>query len=260
MALSKSHLKLYRSLHQAKGRREAGLFLLEGPELIKEALREGWPLMEVVVAHSFAKETDVGRELIRLVNMAEVPYELCSQSDMDRLADAVTPQGVAGLAYQNPELDDQKSPKVDEVLLICTQISDPGNLGTILRTADWFGVNTVLLGSDSVDPFNPKVVRASAGSIFRVRIETVQDLVRRIKSEKDLGRMLFAALMSGELLPDDLPLEGLRGLVVGHEKQGVSGEIASLCTATVRIEPRGRIESLNLAVATGILLYALRGR
>lgn len=260
MAISKSRLKLYRALSQAKGRRESGLFLVEGPELIKEALQEGWPLKEVVVTHSLAKDTDLGSELIALLDLAEVPYEFCSQSDMDRLAAAVTPQGIAALAYQNPEREDRKSPEVNQLLLICTRISDPGNLGTILRTADWFGVSTVLLGAGSVDSFNPKVVRASAGSIFRLRIEAVQDILKRIKSESHQERKLFAATMSGELLPIDLPGEGLRGLVVGHEKEGVPDKIASLCSATVRIESRGRTESLNLAVATGILLYALRAR
>jgi TrmH family RNA methyltransferase len=257
MAISKARLKLYRSLHQAKARRESGLFLVEGPELIREALQEGWPLEEVLLTHSLAEDPATGKELIRLLKLADVPHEFCSQSDMERLSDTKTPQGVAALARDNFKQDSRTPEEQEEILLICSRISDPGNLGTLLRTADWFGIKTVLLGMESADPFSPKVVRASAGAIFRIRTEVSSGLEERIPLEVNRGRKLFAAVTSGDLLPGDLPGQGLRGLVIGHEKHGLSTEIVARCSAAVRIERVGRTESLNLAVAAGILLHAL---
>jgi TrmH family RNA methyltransferase len=144
-----------------------------------------------------------------------------------------------------------------EVILICEQISDPGNLGALIRTADWFGIRWILLGSGSVDEFNPKVVRSSAGSIFRVGIEHTSELEIRLKEMNQAGRKLFAAMLEGILRPEELPRNGMRGLVMGHERRGVDPNIAGICSDTVCIPKYGDAESLNLAVATGILLHRL---
>lgn len=257
MALSRFRLRLYRRLHQPKGRREAGLFLVEGPDLIKEALQEGWPLREAVLTSAFSRSRTVGKELIKLLDLAAVTYEICSESDMERISEAKTPQGAVALAQVKAVSLPLADKKPVEVLLVCERVSDPGNLGTLLRTADWFGVGRIILGEGSADPLAPKVVRASAGSIFRVEVEVATDLTSRLKLELGSRRALFAATMSGELLPSSLPKAGLRGLVIGHERRGVSPHIAALCSATVRISGAGRAESLNLAVAAGILLHAL---
>ncbi len=257
MPVNKSRIKLFRSLHHARGRRDSGLFLVEGPELVKEALQEGWPLDDVLITHSMGRDKTEGRELRGLLELADVPYNLCSQYEMERMSEAKTPQGVIALARLPIPDSSFEEPVSDEILLICECVSDPGNLGTILRTADWFGVHEVVLGTGSADPFSPKVVRASAGSIFRVNTRVVTDL--NIVIERELGqkRRLYAATMKGELLPDNLPDNGLRALVIGHEKRGVSPEIAELCIATVRVQGYGHTESLNLTVAAGILLHSL---
>ncbi len=257
MGLSRAKIQLFRSLHRKKGRREHRLFLVEGADLIKEALREGWPLREIYLTHYYGKEVEAGRELVRLADLAEVPCDFCSQSDMNRITDTQTPQGAAALAEITSLPDDEKS--TSEVRLICEQVSDPGNLGTLIRTADWFGLTEILTGRGSVDPFNPKVVRSSAGSLFRVRVKTAEDLTGIIRGETESGRKLFAATLDGDLLPSDLPVTGLRGLVLGQERRGVSPEIARLCAASVRIERRGGAESLNLSIAAGILLHAISG-
>jgi TrmH family RNA methyltransferase len=257
MGLSKAKIQLFRSLHRKKGRREHQLFLVEGADLIKEALREGWPLREIVLTHYFGRETDAGRELVHLADLAEVPCDFCSQSDMNRITDTQTPQGAAAIAEMALPLSGEET--APEVLLICEQISDPGNLGTLIRTADWFGLQKILTGRGSVDPYNPKVVRSSAGSLFRLKVETADDLVEIIRAETQRGRTLFAAVLDGELTPKDLPGNGLRGLVLGQERRGVSPDVAQLCTASVRIERHGRAESLNLSIAAGILLYELSG-
>lgn len=255
MAISKSRLRLYRSLHHPKGRREQGLFLVEGPELIREALQEGWPLDEVVLTSTLRQNRGDARKLIPLLELANVPHHFCSQSEMSRMADAMTPQGAIALGKYPVVLPE--GGEVPEVLLVAECVSDPGNLGAMLRSADWFGVSKLILGEGSADPFGPKVVRSSAGAIFRVRIEVVSNLGDHLKRESNRKRRLFAAVKSGKLLPKDLPKQGLRGLVIGHEKRGLSRQIVEQCSATVRIGGHGRTESLNLAVAAGILLYAL---
>jgi TrmH family RNA methyltransferase len=256
MALSKAHIQRYRQLHHARGRRESGRFLIEGPTLMLEALKEGWPLTEVLVEREFASDAS-GKDLARKLNLASVPWENCSATELARVAETVTPQGAVALAPLTPPRRNLNDSTPPEIILICQSVSDPGNLGTLLRTADWFGVSSVILGEGSADPFSPKVVRASAGSVFRVETREIEDLEEFIRNESSNGRQCFAAVMQGDLLPPDLPHSGRRGLVVGHEMRGVSAEVAAVCSGTVRIPGSGRVESLNLAVAAGILIYAL---
>jgi len=259
MPLSRNKIKHFRSLHQAKGRQEAGQFLVEGLLLVQEALKEGWPLEEVLLTREFGEEKK-GQALLKMIELARVRCNYCSPAEMSRIAEAVTPQGIVALAKLPDAIVERGRRPSPEILLLCECVSDPGNLGTLLRTADWFGVEQVLLGAGSADPFSPKVVRASAGAIFRVRTTASDNLAAAITREQKAGRCLYAAIMKGKLLPEDLPRSGQRGLVVGHEKRGVSDKIADLCTSTVRIPPHGRSESLNLAVAAGILLYSLSSR
>lgn len=257
MALSRSQVRLCRSLHQVRGRKEERLFLVEGPNLVKEALREGWPLKEVFLTRGFDGGGDEEKEFRELLELARVQYSFCSESEMLRMADAKMPQGVVALAELPQSFEPKDAGSPSEIILMCECISDPGNLGTLLRTADWFGCGEVHLGPGSADPFAPKVVRSSAGSIFRVNVIPAPDFIENIELEKSVGRSLFAATASGNIIPDDLPRHGLRGLVIGHETRGITREIAEMCSDTVRVPGSGRTESLNLAVAAGILLYAL---
>jgi TrmH family RNA methyltransferase len=259
MSLSKAHLQRYRKLHHAKGRREAGLFLVEGPVLIGEALKEGWPLEEVLLTSEFAA-SDEGHDLVQKLALVDVPFALCTRDDLAKAVDTVTPQNAAAQARLPDEPADLSISNQFEMILICEAVSDPGNLGTLIRTADWFGLGQVILGEGSADPFSPKVVRSTAGSIFRVKTVESDNLTQAVEREKAGGRALFAAFLQGDLLPTDMPKSGLRGLVVGHETRGVSPEIARICQATVRIPGSGKAESLNLAVAAGILLYAFFAR
>jgi TrmH family RNA methyltransferase len=257
MPLSRNKIKLYRSLRQSKGRKESGLFLVEGPLLVQEALREGWELQEVLLSQEYAQSSE-GRKITRLLDISEIPFVYGSASDLTRVSDAETSQGIIGIAKLPEMRDSFPQPVPDDVILVLERVSDPGNLGTILRTADWFGIRYVILGSGSVDPFNPKVVRGTAGSIFRVKIQSPDDLGNFL--EKEAGRRFYAAALQGKLLPHDLPTQGRRGLILGHEKLGVSAEIIDRCAASVLIPGSGRAESLNLAVAAGILLYMIQRR
>lgn len=254
MSLSKNKIKLYRCLRHSKGCREAGLFLVEGPLLVQEALREGWDLVEVLLTQEYARNRD-GRKIVRLLDVSETPYTYGSVSDLGRISDAETSQGIIGIAKLPEEQGSIPQPLPDDVILVLERVSDPGNLGTILRTADWFGIRHVILGSGSVDPFNPKVVRGTAGSIFRVKIEVAED--PGLFLEKEEGRRFYAAVLRGELLPHDLPTQGHRGLILGHEKLGVSAELINRCAGSVLIPGYGAAESLNLAVAAGILMYTI---
>ncbi len=252
MPLSKNKIKLYRSLRQTKGRRESGLFLVEGPLLVQEALREGWNLKEVLLTQEYARSS-AGRKIEKLLDLSETSHKCGSANDLSRISDAETSQGIIGIAKLPEVRDTISQPLPDDVILVLERVSDPGNLGTILRTADWFGIRHVILGAGSVDPFNPKVVRGTAGSIFRVKIQSPDNLGKFL--EKEEGRLFYSASLRGEMFPHDLPALGRRGLILGHEKLGVSAEIMNHCVGSVLIPGCGRAESLNLAVAAGILLY-----
>lgn len=257
MSLSKTKLQLFRSLHQSKGRSESGLFIIEGAELIKEALKVDYPIKEVVLANEYQVDNPTTDNILKLLKFKGIPHELCTNADIERIADAKTPQGVVAIAkLPVPPVAETNTSKAD-VILICECISDPGNLGAIIRTADWFGLDEIILGPDSADPFGPKVVRSTAGSIFHVKVRKIGEIGARIKLEQKSGRMLFATSSRGKLDSFDLPHTGKRGLLMGHETRGVSERTIPFCEATVRIPGEGKAESLNLAVATGILLYEM---
>ncbi|MBU1652796.1 RNA methyltransferase, partial [bacterium] len=250
MALSKTQIKKYKVVHLSKGRKETGLFLIEGPELIKEALRENWPLLEAALTHSFS-ESESGQQLASQLELGQVPHEVCSATDMERITDARSPQGAAAIGVMDASHLQRFADQEKEMIVVCEQVSDPGNLGTIIRTADWFGIRRLYIGVGSADPFSPKVVRATAGAIFRVAVVTLTDITGFLTIETENGRQMVAGVMSGSMNVDDLPRAGLRGLVLGHETRGLSPEVESACSGSVRIERYGNTESLNLSVAAG---------
>jgi TrmH family RNA methyltransferase len=233
---------------RARVRREEGLFMIEGVRLFMDAPRD--LLREVYVSEDlFEKASGDLRD--RLLSCGAV---LVTDQVMKKMADTRTPQGVvcaaAMPAYEEKDLLGDRP-----LLLILENIQDPGNLGTMFRTAEAAGATGILMSRDCADLFGPKTVRATMSSVFRVPFLVREDLPGTIRSLQERGIVCRAAYLEGSLDYGDLSYQEPCGLVIGNEGSGLTKETAMACRERVRIPMRGSIESLNAAMAAGILLY-----
>ncbi|MCG8576859.1 MAG: RNA methyltransferase [Flavobacteriales bacterium] len=240
MSLTKNEIKFIKSLQQKKFREQEGVFVVEGPKLLQE-LNEAKALNIVKV---YATERWNGNP------GSEVDFEVISEKDLERISGFKSPNEVLAI------VEIPKTAQVDlnsiESCLILDGINDPGNLGTILRTADWFGISTVFASAESVEVYNPKVIQSSMGAIFRstyVRTElssTIQEL-------KEAGFEVLGAEMNGTAL-NEKKFDKKFALVMGSESHGISETLQSLLDESITIPRFGKSESLNVAMACGIIL------
>jgi RNA methyltransferase, TrmH family len=243
-----------RKLTRRSGRDDAGLFLAEGRQSVAEALADPARVREVFATESAAAAHH------DLLAGTSVPVRLVTEKAAAGLSETVTPQGlVAVCALRDvPATDLVTSPPRLSVAL--AELADPGNAGTVLRTADACGAGAVVFGAGSADPFGGKAVRSSAGSLFHVDVVRGADLADLLPRLREAGVTVLAADGGGEAALDEVAASGtLAGSVLwlfGNEARGVPAELAELADARVRIPMRGRAESLNLAAAAAICLYA----
>lgn len=242
-------VKRWRKLSTRKGREEFGSILIEGEKLLKEAARAGWQVRSVIVS-------DEGiRGLENLSYLDGVSVYALYPSTFAQLVDTQTPQGIAAEVVV-PENKEGYRIRGEEPVLLLDAIRDPGNLGTILRTAEAAGVGDVWLGAGTVDPFNPKVVRSAMGSLFRSRIRRV-DLREAIPELKKQGYWVAGTSPRAERAHFDCHYPKQTAILLGNEGKGISAEIDSLVDDRVKIPMPGQVESLNVSVTAGILLFEL---
>lgn len=243
-------------LHERKGREASGTFLVEGVHLVEEALRSGAEIMTLL----YEEEKGIDPVCYRALQNRDDEIEVIpvSVAVMEKLSETKTPQGiVAEVKKQQHDwsslLEEMRDRPV--LVLLLDGISDPGNLGTILRTAEAAGADAVVLGNGSVDLYNGKVVRATMGALFRLPVFTCP-LTEAADQLKALGgTLLVTSLGEGTERYDRVAYRGKVGIVIGNEARGVSAELLQAATQLVHIPLYGAAESLNAAVATGIMLY-----
>ncbi len=237
-------IKELRSLSSKKGRRDTGLTLIEGERLVLDVIRSGVVPDTVLVAEW---NTTAGAKLDEL----GVKYVTVTGEVMKAASDTDSPQGVLAAVKTPSSEPPEEYPK--GLIVALDRLQDPGNLGTVLRTADAFGAAGVLVGEGSVDPFMPKAVRSAMGSTFHIPVWQ-GELKTEIPRLKEQGFGVVCGHLAGEeVLP---PLPENRVIVIGNEANGVSPETAQMCTL-YRLPMKGRAESLNAAVAAAILIYKL---
>lgn len=255
--LSASQLKALRSLKLKKGRSEQGRFLIEGAHLCAEALQSGHhPLLLLYTRSGFLSQ-EIKSTVVR-AQKSGIPNLRISDSTMKSLADARTPQGIMAVMIKPASAD---APGPGNIFVLLDQVRDPGNVGTIIRTADAAGADGVYLTAGSVDLYNPKVLRSTQGSIFHIPVTAEVNPASRVDAFKKGGyQMLVAEPRAGRCYtqvryPDRFVL------VAGNETHGVCQEIIGRADQLIRVPIRGRAESLNVAMACGVILYeALRQR
>ena len=241
-------------LNQKDARYETGLFLLEGPQGLKE-LEKSPRLIEEVFVTSSAWERY--REILAGLSDLGVAIEEVTDEVMSKISDTRTPQGVVAVVHHlDIELDKLLSTK-PVLLALIDQGRDPGNLGSIIRAADAAGADAVILSPDSVDVYNPKVVRSTAGSILNVPIVVAQDLVEAISKIKASGIQVFSSSSSGQDVTEVSVAEMAKptAWVFGNEAHGVTDEVAKKADKTMSLPIYGAAESLNLGIAASICLY-----
>jgi len=239
--LTKAQAKYIQNLGHKKLRENEKVFVAEGPKLVLELLREP----SLSIQSGYATEVFLSTHP-DIENIVEV-----SEQELQRISFLSTPNQVVAL-FHKPVFSTPSSFK-KQVSLMLDTIQDPGNIGSIMRTADWFGVKSIICSKDSADIFNPKVVQSTMGSIARVQV-FYRDLELFIK-EQDLPPV-YATTLKGKSIFDMEPLkEGV--ILIGNESKGISDELLVYARETITIPRKGQAESLNAAVATGIVLGQL---
>ncbi|MFL5655900.1 MAG: TrmH family RNA methyltransferase [Ktedonobacteraceae bacterium] len=270
MLISSPHnprISKLRDLHTTRGRKKSGLFLMEGPHLLEALLDADILPREVYYAPELLQRTAKGRALLtRLLHTPGLSGEQLievSERVIEALGDVQVSQGVVSVlpvdAFRPERLHARRSPSVQRpVLLILDSVADPGNMGTILRTALAADVHEVLLTANCVDCYSPKVVRAAAGAHVALPIEVNLPwtaIAQKVAAHcADLPRVLLAEAGSSHIYYDQ-DLKTPFALIIGNEAQGPSQEARALATLTITIPLANGVESLNAAIAAGIILY-----
>jgi TrmH family RNA methyltransferase len=242
------------ALKQRSERAETGLFLVEGPQAVREALAAGGELVTAVYSTPDAHSRH--GDLVAAASAAGVDVELASDAALAAMADTRTPQGILAVVRQTPVrlravFEDAR------LAVILDEVQDPGNAGTVLRAADAAGASAVVLTSGSVDPYNPKVVRSTTGSLFHLDVATGAPDADAVGAARAAGLQVLAADMAGEPLPalGDV-LARPTAWLFGNEARGLSAEARRLADRAVAVPIYGAAESLNLATAASVCLYA----
>ena len=241
--LGKSQIKYIQSLAHKKHREEEKLFIAEGPKIVKELLLSG----DIQVKRIFAVKQFL--EELNGRNKGAEEVEITGE-ELARISLLTTPNQVLAVVEQPPLLTAMDSR--GKITLVLDTIQDPGNLGTIIRIADWFGISQVILNENCADIFNPKVVQATMGSIARVKF--LYTNIGGWLKEQDIA--VYAAVLEGEAVTEMKKIkEGI--IIIGNESRGIDPAIFSGAVHKITIPRKGAAESLNAAVATGIILSHL---
>ena len=252
--LSKNKIKLIQSLNRKKSRDESGTFLVEGNKMVEEAMRSGFEIELVVCTSGFADqhpEMDSHTTEIIITDSESIAKASLLQNPQDALAIVCQPKNISTTINLEKEL-----------CLALDFIQDPGNLGTILRIVDWYGINHIICSENTVDVFNPKVVQASMGAIFRVKT-FVTDLTSYIQTSTQSDIPVYGTFLEGQnIYQQTLSPNGI--IVLGNEGNGISDPIARLVTQKLLIPSfsthPNKPESLNVAIATAICCSEFRRR
>jgi TrmH family RNA methyltransferase len=245
--LSKNKISYITSLQQKKYRTEYNEFLVEGKKSVQDFLRSGFELSCVVLAHE---------ELLSAIDVKEEIVFLAADKDRQKItALSTAPEMMA--VFKMPQHQEDSGWK-NTFSLVLDGVRDPGNLGTIIRTADWFGIQNIFCSLDSVDCFNPKVVQATMGSLARVKVQYIDLSVLMKEALQEKSFTVMGAYMEGQEV-SGFKFEGKGFLVMGNESEGIRNDMSSYISHKISIPKAttSNAESLNVSVATAILCHSL---
>lgn len=237
-------------LKEKKYRTEYNEFIIEGAKIVKEAIEENANIKNIIISEEALNNELVEKQLKTVLETQN--YILVSNSIFKELSEVEKPQGVLAIIEKNAY--NNKIDYTQDLILILDNIQDPGNLGTIIRTADSVGLKQILISKGTVDAYNPKVIRSTMGAIFRVNILESANLKNEIENiKKNKFKVVITSLQTEKSIYD-IRLNKV-AIVIGNEANGVSKEIKELADINAIIPMKGKTESLNASVATGVILY-----
>lgn len=243
VSLKNDKVKNWKKLHRRKDRESTKTFLIEGFHLVEEAKKSNWSIVEIII-----------REGIDLPDWCQqMNYTIVSNQVFEQITQTKSPQGIAAVVKMKEE-----SNRIGNKILLIDSVQDPGNLGTIIRTADAAGFGGIILGDGTVDLYNDKVIRSTQGSIFHLPIiqKKLEDAIEPLKED---GFSIWATALEGATIYHQVDVQEKIALVLGNEGAGVSTSILRLADQIVKIPIYGKAESLNVSIAAGILMYYVKG-
>lgn len=246
--LSKAQIKHIQLLQRNKGRRQYLQYLVEGDKMVRELLES-----DEQVEHVFALQPWLAANE-KLLQKAQVSFEEINQSELKKISSLVTPNQVLAVVNM-PNRNELPKLEADKLYLALDGLQDPGNMGTVIRTADWFGIDAIFCSPECVDMYNPKVVQATMSGLLHVPVY-ITELKQLLAANPSIPS--FAAVMEGISVYENQTKSGI--IIIGNEGAGVSEEVLKAATHTISIPRVGKAESLNAAMATGILLSWFRGQ
>lgn len=236
---------------KARERKKDNIFLAEGIKMYEEA--PGESVREVYIVEETLLKMQQDPKL--KVKLEKTGYEIVSEEVFQKMSDTQTPQGILTVLkrpeYSMEKLLQSKNP----LFVILEDLQDPGNLGTIVRTGEGAGVTAVIMSRNTVDIFNPKTIRATMGSIYRVPFVYVDDIKDTIKSLHNVNVKTYAAHLKGDNYYDSFSFHEGTAFLIGNEGNGLKKETADMASAYLKIPMEGQVESLNAAIATALLMY-----
>ena len=246
-------IKEVKALKQKKYREETGMFFIEGIRFVEEALKEDISIDKVLVSESLS-DVNGGKEILEKVNARGCEVFLLPHKLFMEVSDTTNPQGIlAVLQEQKYKIEDIHDNR--NFFIILEGIQDPGNMGTIIRTADAVGATGVVLSKGCVDIYNPKVLRSTMGSVFHVPICFSENIFETLKDMKSRGIKVCASHLEGNCDYFDMDISDNIAVVIGNEANGISRQMKDYADILVKIPMVGKAESLNASVAAGILMY-----
>jgi len=250
-SLSNQHIRdIIRLQTKSPARKKEKLFVAEGIRMYQEAPKED--IVNTYVSETFLKEN---KDKIR------GSYIIVKDNIFKDISDTVTPQGIICILRQREyQLNTVLKKGERQIFVLLESLQDPGNLGTIMRTAEGAGAAAVIMNKSTVDLFNPKVVRSTMGSIFRVPFLIFENLSDAVKELRENGVIIYAAHLNGGIYYKEEYEKGSSGFIIGNEAKGLTQEICRQADRLVKIPMEGRLESLNAAVTAAILMYEARRR
>ena len=242
--MTKNEIKIIQSLKQSKYRKEYSLFTVEGNKVVAELISSKLTIKNILVTQEWLDNND-------RFDFSGHDYEIVTNQQMEQVSSLSTPPGIFAVSAI-PTLQVTSNDSQSEILLLLDGINDPGNLGTIIRTADWFGIRKIVISEDTASPWQPKTVQSAMGSLFRMTISecNIEEFL------KENTAPVFGALMQGEnIFKKEIP-DNKGVIIIGSESHGIRKNIIPFVTSPIHI-PRAKgsiTESLNASVAAGIIM------
>lgn len=247
-SLNNEQVKNIIQLNQkTKARKKQGLFVAEGRKMFKEAPRD-W------ISRVYVTESLTGDEEL-MAKVRELPYEIVADAVFRQMSDTLTPQGILTVLKTPSYTLEDIFRKEHPFVMVLEDLQDPGNAGTIFRTGEGAGVDGILLTKTCVDVTNPKVIRSTMGSVYRMPFLYVEDVVSLKESFHEKNIRTYAAHLKGKNFYDGEDYRGGTAFFIGNEGNGLSEQAASAADCLIKIPMCGKVESLNAAMAAGILMY-----